>query len=185
MWPFKKNSEPPTTVSDPRKELTPVKCKAGRKGLWKVILTFIVLIILFFTVEYISSGNESIVGKLIDSLSKRHSYGNPELRYEVLDTAYAAMDILVAPNSDKAQISELLKYLFKVNAPDESWKPFTIRVFDLKEAFVQRNNSAYPEKEHWAHHIADISRDSGKTNIFWNHWDYERNKVVADVIPVY
>jgi hypothetical protein len=182
----------PKPVAEPQRKLTPEERKAGRKGLWKIVLIFFVLIVLFLVADYFSRADESIVFGWIDSLSSKHSYGNtetfkeiPKLKYDVLASARAAMDILIAPNSDKNQIKELLIYLFKLNVPIESYKTFIIRVYDLKEAFIQRNNDFYSQEKYWLHHLADISRDSGVTKIYWNRWDKEKNKVVVDVIPVY
>ena len=183
---------PPAPVVAPRRELTLEERKAGRKGLWKIFLIFFFLIILFLVVDYISRADESFVFRVIDYFSSIHSYGNteafketPKLKYDVLSTARAAMDILVAPNSDKDQIKKLLIYLLETNADSDENKMFIIRVYDLEEPFIQRNNDIYPQEKYWAHHIADISRDSGVTKIYWNHWDKERNDVASDVVPVY
>jgi hypothetical protein len=183
---------PPAPVAEPQKELTPEERKASHKGLWKFPAIFFVLIVLGLVADYFSRGNKSIIWGWIDSLSSEHSYGNtekfkevPKLKYDVLASARATMDILVVPNSDKDQIKELLIYLFGLNAPTESYKTFSIGIYDLEEAFIQRNNKFYPEEEYWFHHLADISRDSGITKIYWNRWDKEKNKVVADIVPVY
>jgi hypothetical protein len=183
---------PPAPVAARRTELTPEERNAGRKGLWKIFLIFFFLIVLGLVADYFSRADESIVFRVIDYFSNTHSYGEtgnskelPKLKFDVLATARAAMDVLITPNSNKDQIKELLIYLFELNAPSESNKSYTIRVYDLKEAFIQRSNDFYSQETYWTHHLADISRDSGKTNIYWNYWDKERNKVVADVIPVY
>lgn len=183
---------PPAPAAAPQKKMTPNERKAAHKGLWKIVLIFFILIVLALVVDYFSRTDESIVFGWIDSLSSKHSYGNnenfketPKLKYDVLASARMAIDILVAPNSDKDQIKELLLYLLETNADSDKNKSFIIRVYDLKEVFIQRSNDFYPQETYWSHHIADLSRDGGVTKLYWNHWDKERNKVVTDVIPIY